>query len=235
MSAVMLHGVAPAGIPHPRDAIPHRRVALGALSALVTPLSAASSETEVETAQIDGAMDHHQLLTSYCRIGDVLPVRYGTAFSSERELAQELSSAQAPLTAGMKRLEGCVEYSLAFVARALDGPETSAVPEKTPSRGRTYIQGRRERRDWRRSLAEARADFVADVVGRVSLLGRDAEWVEGTSGRALAKGTLLIERTNAKSMQDLLCASAAKASSLALTIRVVGPGPCYSFAKADLR
>lgn len=228
MSAVLLHGMAPAGTPRPSGVTLHRRLSVGGAMALATECTHTGAEPQDETPLIDAAVNHHRLLAGYSRIGDVLPVRFGTAFSSKQELAAGIARMQTPLAQDMRRVAGCVEYGLAFV------PQPNAPPRSNerPARGRAFLEARQAERDWRRGLEKNRADVVGTVTERLSPVARDIQKLGAADARPMAKYALLVARSETSALVEILQALAEDVSSVALAMRLTGPGPCYSFAQA---
>lgn len=228
MTALLLAGLVRSATTTPADAPPHLRIAAGALTALATPAPGALFDDAAEEPPLEVALCHHRLLAAYALAEDVLPVRFGTAFSGEAGIRSALAAGGARWRAGLARLAGRVEYTLAVEAGA--GPESRAVPGPAREDGRAFLAEKRSRRDDRNRRAARRAAFLADLPGALAGLAADQAALGAPRGDRLADLALLVERA---AIPDLLAqahALAERARSLDLRLALRGPGPCYAFA-----
>jgi len=228
MSVLMLHGIRRAfGDPMP-EAPRHQRIGFGALEAITTAATSAAAEADTEETAARGALIHHRLLVAYQGAAGILPVRYGTAFSGAAELRAALLPREAELADALRQIEGCAEYVLSVVTLPVAPPDAAPV-----ANGRDFLQARRASRDNRRSQQTRRRTFVAALMEDVAACTIAAVPLRlSQSDDTLARHAILADRARAHHLADALRARELEATSLALTLRLTGPGPCYSFVPA---
>lgn len=225
MSALVLHGVLDRDARPAADAPPHQQIDVGALLALVSTTGDPPA-TDACDAAVEAALAHHHLLTSYCQAADLLPIRFGTAFSSQEALGRQVAGMAAQIQAALARISGCTEYILTVTAGAV------AVEAYTePDGGRAFLATKRRRRNDHLSLRGRRRSFIADLGEEVAMRVRAvAELDTNTAAKPLFRNALLVQRDAAGVLVELLRSREAQASALGLDLRLAGPGPCYSFA-----
>lgn len=157
----------------------------------------------------------------------VLPARFGTIFAAGDALHDVLARHGDALSAGLRRVRGCVELGLRVLWQP---PEHEPPPIEWKSSGRAYMLARladeRRRRDMRQQgerLATALHDALAP-------LARDSTRRVLPTADVLLSSAYLVARDAA----DTFAARARALSSAhpALRLLCTGPWPPYHFAPA---
>lgn len=221
MSAVLLHGIVLDQAEAPADVPRHRRVRLGRLNALVSVPNAGENEEE----QLAAALSHHHLLLGYSQTSDVLPVRYGTVFSSDERLCRHLNAVEAPITTALRTLENRREYLLTVALQ-----RDAQVSNITAETGRGFLAAKRNQRNARTERGKQRAAFLKALMARVKELAIAAETTRPLSSERGLCVALLVNLQTAEQLHEALFHMEREASTLGLVVRLTGPGPCYSFA-----
>lgn len=224
MSALILHGVLAGDAPTPSDAPPHRKVGVGDLRALVSDARGPTPAGEAADT-VSAALFHHQVLTAYCQSADVLPVRFGTAFSSVTALTQEVMVTQRQMHEALGRIVGCVEYVVSLTATAPRQPMDPIAVE-----GRAFLSAKRHQRDDRRTRTARRRALAAELAnGLEDRATRTMHLSTKAVDRPLMRKAVLVPRKRIVAFADLMSSYETSADTLDLALRLVGPGPCYSF------
>ena len=109
-------------------------VSHGGVSALVEPdVSIESLESDDERL-IQAVLSHDRVICELFRQTTVLPLRFGTAFTSKESILTHLESHAENYLDKLHQLKGKAEYILKFLRRTLDEP---TIP--TQAKGRQYF------------------------------------------------------------------------------------------------
>ena len=177
-----------------------------------------------EDEQVAAALNHHHLLSEYAERADVLPVRYGTAFSSEDRLIRNMSATEQTLAAALQALRNRREYLLTI---RQDQGERPPTPTET---GRGFLTAKRELREARRMRGARRAAFLDQLLGQIRTLAVAADPTRPLSSERGFGAALLVDLSAVEPLYETLSQAGQAAEALDLSIRLTGPGPCYSFA-----
>ncbi len=230
MTSLWLHGLVVEGAATPPDAGAHRRIAAGGLVGLCTSVGQAPDTAESAVA---GALAHNALLVAQASQGAILPVRYGTAFSSEVALREHLSEHADLYRATLQRIGDAREFGLRL--QSVDAQPEPAFRGAPPQQetGRAFLERGRLRRDRRGEEAQRRA-CRADRLARVCA-GEARAMVRQARSRAdtLVDLALLVSRDREDALRERARAAQIEAAKDGLCLTLSGPWPPYSFA--DLR
>jgi len=127
MTALILHGLVPADTEPPEGAPPHERIPAGRLVGLATACPH-RGPGDAPDAAMSAILAHNALLAAFAAAGDVLPVRYGTAFSSRAALAAHLAEHEGDYVSAVAPIAGAREWG---VRASLRAPGQAA--EESPS------------------------------------------------------------------------------------------------------
>ena len=226
MSALVLHGMVAGDAPTPSDAPPHRKIGVGGLCALVSDARDPTPDGEAADT-VSAALFHHQVLTAYCQGADVLPVRFGTAFSSVTALTQEVMATQRQMQEALGRIAGCVENVVSLVA-TVPSPPRDPVAVK----GRAFLSAKRHQRDDRRTRTARRRALAAELANGIEDRAvRTLHLSTKAADGPLMRKAVLVPRKGIVAFADLISSYETSAGTLDLALRLGGPGPCYSFVE----
>lgn len=228
MTMLLLHGLTRCDAPTPEDAPPHLRIAAGHLVALATTAATARLADAAEPPVAE-AMAHHRLLSAYAARSDVLPVRFGTAFSGRPGLSSALMAEEAVFFARLGRLSRRVEYVMTLTAGPGGASCAPAKPGAPPEGGRAFLAEKRALRDELRSRAARRAAFARDLPANLAPVAVDIRQLAPRKEH-LAEYALLVARKGTRELLRAAEVLAARADTLNLSLSLRGPGPCYAFA-----
>lgn len=222
-----LEGMEPSG--------PVREVVTGQLAAVVCqiPLSLFDGLDQEpvgpESRLADLARRHDEVVRGTFERRTVLPLRFGTVLSSERQLVEVLGEEQGQLVAELRRLEGKAEWT----CRLSPDPVAAAAvrPKPAPAGGAAYL-AERER--------ELSAVDDEDPYGVVAAADRLSQAVEAHVESALpqdaageeARVSFLVPDED----QERFAAAVAAVAEASPTLRIelLGPHPPYHFATVRL-
>ncbi|MEM9425086.1 MAG: GvpL/GvpF family gas vesicle protein [Pseudomonadota bacterium] len=231
MTSLLLHGIIRADAPGPpAGTLGHLRITAGELAGLARPVAAhaLSAEGASPMAEVEA---HHDLLSAYAVSSDLVPVRFGTAFSGQRAIVDMLRSEVDTHLARLARVASCVEYTLKL-SRIPDRPRQAVAPGQ--ENGRAFLKQKQKVRDAQRSLAKRRTDFVSEVLNQATDAVQNSVMVPSPSAQIIAASALLVARKTAPDLLDVLRHLSVHASACGVAVALQGPGPCYSFADDDL-
>lgn len=189
-------------------------------------------------AQRADLLAHSEVLQEVVAATDVLPVRFGTVFTSQRELSTAfLEPNQEPLVRMLERVAGCVEiqvkaeYDQDAVAREIAGDRTiQKLQARARSRGNVESKIELGRR-FAQVLEGMRYADGRRIVDSLASAARDVVTADGTGEYGIVAASFLVARGDVERMDadfEKLRSSLADRMSL----RCVGPLPPYSFVDA---
>ncbi|MCW1917400.1 GvpL/GvpF family gas vesicle protein [Rhodobacter sp. KR11] len=217
--ALFLHGVAAPG-PAPQ-APAHHIFAMGGFMALASP---APDTTDTPEAMAEIALRHNDILAAWCRIGPVLPLRFGTVFSGPESLHTHLSAEGKRLSQSLRALGDAQEYVLRL--RVAGDP---VLPEEPADSGRAFLARGRAARDLRRDLGDRRMALARQLLSEVAPLARQTSQAAAPRADRLLDAALLIDRPKAADLPDLTARHRETARALGLDLTLTGPWPAYGF------
>ena len=217
--ALFLHGVAAPG-PTP-GAPPHAVFAMGDFAALASP---APPQVDTPEAMAEIALRHNEILAAWCRIGPVLPLRFGTVFSGAEALQTHLSTEATRLSQALAALGDAQEYVLRL--RVAGDP---VLPEAPADTGRAFLARGRAARDLRRDLGDRRMALARNLLTEASPLARQVSQAAAARADRLLDAALLVDRPQAASLSRLAEAHRDAALALGLDLTLTGPWPAYGF------
>jgi hypothetical protein len=160
---------------------------------------------------------HEEIVEGLMADRDLLPVRYGTRFSSEDEAAQVVAARRSSLAAALDHVRGAVELSVRVLL-----PE-SPSQEPAEASGAAYMRAR--------SLAEAARESARRVIHEpLSALARAASERSPQPPRELLRAAYLVDRDRIATFAALIGRLEADLPDLRLLC--TGPWPPYSFTEA---
>ena len=232
MTALFLHGIAPGDTPAPAAAPQHLRIEVDDIALIATSAEGAALNDQKEPS-VDTVLAHHRLLSAYALETDVLPVRFGTVFSSASGMLAGVATEAGLYRRRIARLRGHIEYALAVVRT--DGADISSdhAARRADEDGRGFLARKRAARDGLRSLSTRRADFARAVPDGIAPVAADMRAVTTQRKDALASYAILVPREGLDAFLQVAEALAERAGTLGLGLSLRGPGPCYSFADPD--
>lgn len=219
MSRCYLHGLIPAATPQRTDVPPHRLVVAGPVAGIVTE---GPDRLDVAEDTVAAVLAHDRLLSGYLACGPVLPVRFGTAFSSAAAVVTQLATDAQTAAGQLAALAGAAEYGL-----VVDAPE-HGMPQETPepSGGRAFLIQRRNQREAARLRAQDRRAALDRLAAAASGLARRSAAHPPRAPRVMQLA-LLMEPGAEAELRAVLAAW--QAGSHGLPARLDGPFPAYSF------
>ncbi|MXQ07936.1 hypothetical protein GQ651_08765 [Alphaproteobacteria bacterium GH1-50] len=232
MTALVLHGILPKDAPEPSDAPQHLRIELDRMALIVTSAQSDAMSAEQEPG-IDEVLAHHQLLSAYALQTDVLPVRFGTVFSSASGMLDGIATDEEWFCRGMARLRGRVEFALSLVWGGGAPAHAPYEPSPPSEDGRTFLTRKRAVRDGIRNLSARRDAFARGFAERIATVTNELRQSPTGQKDTIAFFAVLVDRDDIAPFVSTVRDLAEDAGALGLTVKLRGPGPCYSFA--DIR
>ncbi|HEX7240322.1 MAG TPA: GvpL/GvpF family gas vesicle protein [Longimicrobiaceae bacterium] len=180
---------------------------------------------------------HDRVVRAALRTATPLPLRFGAVFVDEAAALDALAGRAEGLLAGLERVAGRVEMSVAALWDAAaeresllaERPELRPA-EGRPAGGRAYLEGKRRQRALEEAL-RARAEAVLDrVARRLAPAAGPAEEARSVLPRPDVAGTVahLVRREESLAYRE--AAMAAGRGLPGVELRVSGPWAPYSFA-----
>ena len=232
-------------------------VAAEGIAAVVSPVSVESFNGPAGDANLRDvawvaprARWHERVVEEVMRLSPVLPVRFGTVFSSTSALERLVAANAGPIRLFLARMADLEEWS---VKAFLDVPKAeawlmasqAAVDETTEpgpaSPGLRYIQGRRLRVDARRRLQDLGRRTAGEVerllaahavdVCPLRLQQREASWQDR---KMVLNCAQLILKDRAAAWRERAAEVEARYVEQGLSLNVCGPWPPYSFCPSLL-
>jgi hypothetical protein len=222
--AVLLHGLVPKQTLRRAGTPAHDRIACSAFDALASPAPPDLDDLPPDKLA-DLALHHNAVLLAYCHDGPVLPLRFGTAFSSAAAATEHLHNAadahlRALLITGTFR-----EYTIRLSLRA-DPPEPARIE---PQSGRDFLSRGLQVRDHRRTISDRRTALARQLLSGL----RETSWQIRAAGAPkpdrLLDATLLLPPANLPALMALSRCAGPEAANLGLDLHLSGPWPAYSF------
>ena len=227
MSAVLLHGVVPEGMPRPPQAPAHGRCDAGGLVALTSRPPKALFDDRDGSVTIEVGLAHDSLLSAYARIGPVLPIRFGALFSGPEALRGRVAADAAALGRGLARLGMAREYGVSLLRTG--GGAAPSLPARPGGSGRDFLSARAAARRARRSGSAAVSAFLADVESRLGSHAAEIRRTGRTDRERMADLAALVPPEREPDFLRLADALGPEAARHGLALRIAGPWPAYSF------
>ena len=235
-----LYGIVRAEVELPASCLgvgraPVRLLEEGALAAIVGDLP-----TEAYEARREDLVAHSDVLQTVVATADVLPMGFGTVFSSADELTRTFLQ---PKHDSLSRMLDAVQVVVEIQVRAEYEPDEIARDIATSDRPLQKLQARVRGRDDVQTKIELGRRFAtvldqrryADgrtIVDQLAPVARDASLGDAPGEYGVVRASFLVSREDVTRFD---AAAEAAAASLAgrVRIRCVGPLPPYSFVDAS--
>ena len=226
MTRLVLLGIIGPTVPFCARAPRHIRLPAGERDALALPLTP-QIDPGSEAGTVALVQAQNAILCHYAATGDVLPVAPGGVFSGPDTLLRHVQ-AEAPRLARLEaRFAGRAEYALSVLAGPLD------VDEGTAESGRDHLRLKARARDRRGARTDARRRFLGRVADIVTARSEAIRLRSGSGTDRLARVDFLMARNCLEACRQHLETTLDEARSLALTMRLAGPYPAFSFVGED--
>lgn len=222
--ALILHGFVWAESRAPLPAAPHRRTQIGRLVALSSEQAPTKAQDPDEQTALAAAFSHHKLLSAYCAEHDVLPVRFGSAFSSEGALIERVTATRGSVTAALENLADRLE----FVLRVEDAKASAQSDLAQVTSGRAFLANKRDVRDAQRKRGADRKAFIERLAGAFAEVFSETLHLDPRKP-AIAALAVLVDRYMQAEFWEWAQRLSNEAEALGLKIAATGPGPAYSF------
>jgi len=222
---IQIHGLLTELPPRKAAAPSHDLVTAGSFIAVTSPWTMPSGVNDLppdEVAQM--ALTHHGILQAYCADCALLPLRFGTVFSSIDCLQKTLATHAPRYEDALYRLSTIREYSVQLLPRDL--PPLTATNAET---GRDFLSQRQDARNDRRNLSQRRRAFCEKLETRLCALSTCPPGIASPKAGRLLDMTLLLTHAHTSALQDLASRYSDDAQTLGLALRITGPWPAYSF------
>ena len=222
MTKLMLSGAYHKERPVPADVPSHGRLRAGGWTGLTLTVPA-----DLDLDSADGAADmaqaQHHLLCRYIVQGDVLPVAFGSFFSSPTAVKHHLLEHAALLSELAQRLDGMVEFTVKLLEER--NPQSSRQPSAT---GVEHLRHRRFMRD----ASRRRGRDIRQVLNHLQ---------EGIDQIAVAQKPrscgrtidILLPRHRLSTCLQRLNPIASLATSQGVSLSLTGPYPAFSFVARE--
>ena len=222
---IQIHGLLSVLPPRKAAAPSHDLVATGPFIAVTSPWTLTCDAGDLPTEEVaQMVLTHHGILQAYCADHALLPLRFGTVFSSIACLQETLATHAPRCADALEKLSRMREYSVQLIAQE----RPSASPVKAAS-GRDFLSRRQDARNDRRHLSQRRRAFCENLETRLSVLSAIPPGSVPLKAGRLLDMTLILTQAHRSSLQELAARYAPDAQALGLDLRITGPWPAYSF------
>lgn len=223
MVAFLLHGLVPVGTSPRLSAATHDLIACTGFLAVTSPAPDGLHDLPPD-ALAALALHHNAVLLAYCTDTAVLPMRFGTAFSSINALRHHLDPASAQHQAALQRVTRFQEYTLRL--QIVSDPPVQMAQVTS---GRDFLARGRAVRDHRLHLTERRRALAQNVLTDLRPITYQIEAVGSPKPERLLDIALLIDKPRRDELVTVAARIAGLTSALGLELTVTGPWPAYSF------
>ena len=190
------------------------------------------------------AVRHQAVIEEVMAGGPVLPLRFGSLFSSPASVLAWLRAGAAEIAPFLHASESFEEWSLkgwldvprAEAARLLADPRWKALPA---SPGARYLLEQKLRQDitksvrtWARGVEQQLLGELRDLVGRSRTLRALAGDVSGRAEEVMFHQALLVPGARRDELAERVAKHNAELSAQGLVLELTGPWPLYSFVPA---
>jgi hypothetical protein len=190
---------------------------------------------------------HEEVILNVMDQSCVLPVRFGTVFSTMQALTGPLLEHQKTIAEFLQDMTGREEWTLkgildkqkakadmmAAKLQELEATYTSLPP------GQRYFQEQRIKNSVEKDMSLRLRDMAKDIIRAMETVSLDfcerrliSRDVSGSDGDMFFHGAFLIDRGAVADMQALIAAWNRTNESRGLQVELSGPWPLYSFAPA---
>ena len=223
--ALQLHAVIEKNAPLRDAGPPHQIISLEKFDAVISDYDLGEDTTETLANELAAAaLKHHRILLVYCADLALLPMRFGSVFSSLDALIKAMTKQKVSCLGALEILSDHREYTIELVAEQLLKP--SPVPSDT---GRAFLNNRMKARDQRRTLSTDRSEFAQSVQARVSnQIGR-TPIIGASNAEKLLVLTAHLSPTALRLLRVLALDIQAEAKPLGVSLQIRGPWPAYHF------
>lgn len=181
----------------------------------------------VPAPSIDAARRHETVVERLMEDRAVLPVRYGTTFSTTTQLSQSVASHRAVLQAGLDLVRGQVELGVRAIWRDAEHVNPRSQHESTVHSGREYMAARLAEERVRQARQQ-RLSLIADELHqRLSASATSAVYRLTAQSRAMFAGAYLIPSATIEHFRR--CVEAIAVARDDLHLLCTGPWPPYHF------
>jgi hypothetical protein len=185
------------------------------------------------------ALRHEELIRAAMLGGPILPLRFGTAFSSIHMLT-DLMEQYAPLVQNfLERVSGRAEFGvrIAYDRQAMLEAFTHQLAQQSPPAagpGARYLQQKRLREDAARNLGShvtSLCDTLLDELLPISrgTITRRVVADRGDGLETAASHALLIDDADEQAFRDLVARISERYAPNGIMLELTGPWPAYSF------
>lgn len=229
------------GLDRPPGGGPFRRVAQGALQALVCDVDPATFEV-LRTPGPEGldtlaaaARAHDSALAALAARTTVLPLPLGTVLADEATLSGLLATHAARLNAELERLAGCSEW--AVTVRDLDVEGAGEEPDSSAaSSGGDYLRRRSAALGRRAEKWQRREELATRIHQRLARGAREADTVASRPVEDVAPpllhGVYLLDDAAVGGLETRV--EELRREHPGAVIELTGPWPPYHFSSVDL-
>lgn len=227
---IQLHGLVAKGAALPTESPSHQIVAFKTFDALISPYSLPSDTADMSTDDLStAAMRHHHILLGYCSKNALLPMRFGTVFSTPAALGRAMRENGTQYEAALAMLTDLREYSVHV--------NVTNAPTKEPSvarDGRAFLSRKQHNRNARRDMAHNRQRFGQSFESDIAALCAQPLVHAAPKPDHVLDVTTLFSTPAVETLRHLASRAQDQASDLGLSITLKGPWPAYHFDPATL-
>ena len=222
---LQLHGLISKGAQKVCKAPAHQIVPMATFDALVSPYAlAAASDNASPDILGSAAMMHHRILLAYCADNAVLPMRFGTVFSSQSTLMAAMLEKADAYNDALKLLSKQREFSV-----QLNISQGDPEPPSPKENGRAFLSQRQSMRDRRRNQTQHRRAFAQWLCAQLTALSTYPVTSATAKPDRVLDVSVLIPVSRIHELRALASAAYPQAVDLALSLSITGPWPAYNF------
>lgn len=227
-SVLQLHGLIEKNAPKKPAAPAHQRVAFDSFDALISPYTLATNTEDVAPDLLSAAaLMHHRILLAYCGDHAVLPMRFGSVFSSRSALKAAMAEQAESSLAALRQLGDHREYAVQLIIES--GPAKQTAQQTS---GRAFLNQRQHLRDRRRDRAQSIRTFAQSLHAELDSLSAQPPHAGPPKPERALDVHVLIPKSDAQRLRALASSVLPRATELGVSLSVTGPWPAYHFDAA---
>jgi hypothetical protein len=175
---------------------------------------------------------HESVLEAVLARAAVVPMRFGSIFSSPAGLQRMLTEHAAEFRAALARVQGRTEWGVKLHCDGARVVESLTGAPADPSSGRGYLEQKKTQLDAQARAAEAAAEVAAHAHESLAALADEAVTGAPRAGEVLNGAYLVRDEERTAFMRRV--EELQRDHADAFVFEVTGPWPPYNFTNADV-
>ncbi|MEM0982458.1 MAG: GvpL/GvpF family gas vesicle protein [Planctomycetota bacterium] len=174
---------------------------------------------------------HDEILAAATDLGPVMPVAFGSVFSSPESVTERLTRNADAITRFLDKIDAAAEFALTLAATP-EAVRAAEQPKRTAASGADYLRSKLKRDEPQRSpLADATSTIAATLRPlALDAVARKIVRAETDEGHMmLANWAFLVADDGREAFENAIADEQATRRNHGLLLTLTGPWPAYSF------